>query len=192
MAATVVVQEGNTATPTWTDKAVPCRYAVVDSHDPGSGNPCIVPTAGLNYSFWKHHRLKFTGIGTSVTNIKWFCAGNPSWLLGTGGGVDIGIRAAGDNGCPEGNYEQAAGPSADTGYAIDDGSNGHDYYNGGGGDGVARIGTYVTGNRLVLDTSTLTASPSYSKSAVTQVEIDTDATQGEKTDITYTFAYDEI
>lgn len=192
MAATTYVEEGNGGTVTW-NSITNGRYCTADMYNPGSAHPCIVPPTGTNYSYWKSHRLAWSGIGTQISNIKWYGPGGTikdDWGLGTGGGVVVGKKSSGDNGCPDGNYQQAAGTQDTTGYYMDDDTNGHAYYKGAAGE-VVSIDTYTSSNALQVD-STVYTTNGHSKHVVTQVVIGSDATQGDKSDKTFTFQYDEI
>lgn len=191
MTATVNVEELNGAGPTAT-VITTGRYATTDAYNPGDSYPCVVPDSGFNYSYWKHHRIAFSGTFTQISNIRWFTSGNiaSNWDLGTDGMLMVGLRDAGDNGCPIGNYQQATGVQGTSGHNIDDGTNGHAYYKGqttpyGDAD------DYTSSSELTVDTNEYTATGS-SYSVVTQVKIDDDAVQGDKATETLTFRYDEI
>lgn len=191
MTATVSVQEGNGASPTWTT-ITQGRYCTRDAYNPGDNDPCVVPSAGFNYSYWKHHRIYFSGSFTKINNIRWFASGNvkTNWALGTGGMLLVGRRDSGDNGCPSASYEIAAGTQGTTGYYLKDVTNGHDYYKSQTAD-PADADTYTSASPLTVDTTDYTAEGG-SKAVVTQVKIATDATQGDKGNETLTFRYDEI
>lgn len=188
MAATFQVVELNGAGPDET-VVTTIRYCLADSVDPGTANPCVVPNSGLYYSWWKHHVVKFSGSFTTISNIRWYSSGNPSWSLGTNGKVVVGVRDTGDNGCPTANYEQAAG-SGNTGYVLDNATSGHDYYKD-QTDPYNQVGDYTESAKLTVD-STEYSSAGRSHSVVTQVFIDDDATQGEKSDTTFYFLVDEV
>lgn len=187
MAATCDVQEAYGAGPTL-QIITTGRYCTDDAYSPGSNYPCVIPTAGFYYSYWKHHNLKFSGTYTQVTNVKWYCTGNPSWSLGTAGEVRIGRRDSGVSGCPEGSYVQATGTQGTTGTDLE---TGHSYFSGQTNKSDP-VGNFLTGSRLDIDAGPLSGDPDYSNYAVTQVKIDTDATQGSKGAVTFTFAYDEV
>jgi len=191
MTATVVIQEGNGASVTWTT-ITQGRYCTADTYNPGDNYVCVVPTSGFNYSYWKHHRMYASGSFTRITNIRWFTSGSvkTNWQLGTGGMLLVGKRDSGDNGCPEANYEQAIGVQGTTGYDIGDSSNGHPYYKSQSTPAVD-ADNYTSANPLTVDTSTYTAAFG-SKAVVTQIKIAPDATQGDKPNETFTFRYDEI
>ncbi len=191
MAATVNVEEGNGASPTWT-VITTGRYCTTDAYNPGDTYPCVVPAASLNYSYWKSHRIAWTGIGTQISNIKWYGPGNiaSTWGLGTLGFLSVGIRDSGDNGCPTANYQQAVGTAGTTGTKIKVATVGHAYYLGQTAD-PADADDYTSGAALLVD-STVHTTNTASKHVVTQAVIDTDATQGDKSNVTLTFQYDEI
>jgi hypothetical protein len=195
MTATVAIQEGNGASVTWTT-ITSGRYCTTDSYNPGSNNPCVVPASSFNYSYWKHHVLSFSGIGTSISNIRWYTSGavKTNWTLGTGGMLLVGVldTPTNGNGCPAASYQQAAGTAGTTGYYIKDatGSNGHAYYKS-QTSGVADADSYTSASPLTVDTSTYTTT-GISFAVVTQVKIYSDATQGDKASETLTFRYDEI
>lgn len=191
MTATVVIQEGNGASVTWTT-ITQGRYCTADTYNPGDNYVCVVPTSGFNYSYWKHHRMYASGSFTRITNIRWFTSGSvkTNWQLGTGGMLLVGKRDSGDNGCPEANYAQASGVQGTTGYYIGDSSNGHPYYMSQSTPAVD-ADNYTSANPLIVDTSTYTAAFG-SKAVVTQIKIAPDATQGDKPNETFTFRYDEV
>lgn len=191
MTATVNVEEGNGATPTWT-AITTTRYCTADMYNPGLNYPCVVPASGYNYSYWKHHRLAFSGSFTKISNIRWYTTGDikSSWNLGTGGMLMVALRDSGDHGCPAASYAQAAGQLGETGYYFKDPTNGHPYYrNQSAGPGDAD--NYTSANPLLIDSSEYTSAGA-SNSVVTQGRIAADAVQGEKPNKTFTFRYDEI
>ena len=194
MVATVNVQEYNGSGPTAT-VITQGRYCTMDSYNPGLSNPCVVPTADYNYSFWKSHNIAFSGDFTQISNIRWYTSGSvrTNWALGTNGGLFVAVKSTGDNGCPVASYDQAAGTTGTTGYDIDNVTNGHTYYKSGTSNHAVPVDadTYVSGSTLLVD-STAYTSADVSKLVVTQVKIATDATQGDKAAETLTFRYDEI
>jgi len=191
MTATVVVKELNGAGPTATT-ITQGRYCTKDAYDPGSDDPCVVPAADFSWSYWKSTEIAWSGTYTQISNIRWFTSGNvaSNWALGTGGKLMVGIRDAGDNGCPRVSYEQAAGDQGVTGYDIDDAVNGHDYYKDQTAPPADADG-YTSAAPLTVDTAVYTVD-GYSDHVVTQLKIASDATQGDKPNETLTWRYDEI
>ncbi len=191
MTATVSIQEGNGASPTWSTITTG-RYCTTDAYNPGDNNPCVVPSAGFHYSYWKHHRLNFSGTFTKISNIRWFTSGSikTNWTLGTGGMLQVAVRDTGDNGCPSANYAQAVGTQGTTGTNLKDASAGHAYYKSQTAD-PADADSYTSASPLTIDTTEYT-SAGQSKSVVTQVKIATDAIQGDKPNESLTIRYDEI
>ncbi len=159
-------------------------------------SPIPIPTAGFNYSYWIHVYLKIENIqdATRINNVQFFSDGAIGWTFGAGGELRIGIRDAGDNGCPmDASYEVATGTPQTTGHDIDDAVNGHTYYNG-QTPAIADVEDYVTGARLTIDSQNH-AGAGKADAAVLQVKLDTaanGAVQGLQADETLTFAYDEI
>ncbi len=195
MVATVVVKEYNGATPGVATTITQGRYCTMDSYNPGLSNPCVVPSADVNYSYWKHHNIAFSGDFTQISNIRWYTSGTiaSSWALGTDGYLAVGIKSTGDNGCPIASYVQATGTQGTTGNFMDNVTNGHTYYKSGSSNYAAPndADDYTSAATLLIDSTAYTSAGS-SKCVVTQVVIDTDATQGDKASETLTFRYDEI
>lgn len=195
MPATVIIQEINGSPPVYTERgtgAIAARYCTNDVVNPGLNYPIPIPTSGFNYSYWKSHCLDLSGTFTKINNIKWYSQGNPTWTFGTGGEVRVGIRDSGDNGCPNGSYAPAIGTVDVSGVPIE-AVNGHPYYRT-QGTPTAKIGNYTISTPLIVDTTDYT-SASKTKHVVTQVKVDTaanGASQGEQSDITLTFQWDEI
>ncbi len=159
-------------------------------------HPIPIPAAGFNYSYWIHVYLKIENIqdATQINNILLWCDGAIGWTYGAGGELRIGHRDAGDLGCPmDGSYEVATGTISTTGHSIEDGANGHTYYNGQAVK-TADIEDYPVGAKATID-STNHVAAGKAKAAVLQVKLDTaanGAVQGLQADETLTFSYDEI
>lgn len=193
MAATVAIHEATGATPDYDvvdDGANPARFCNADNHAPVLATPCVIATGGvgnLSYSFWKHFFLDLSGSYTRINNVVFYCDGTIGWALGTSGEVRIGLRDAGDNGVPTGNYDQSTG-SATTG---DDMETGHTYYSG-QGTPSADVSSYATGSALTIDSANHDGAAEKTKGICVQCKIDGDATRGEQTDETFTFRFDEI
>jgi len=170
------------------------RFATTDSATPIATYPCIIPTSDFNYSYWKHLFLDISGTFTTVNNIRFYTDGTIGWTCGTGGGLYVGTRDTGDNGCPmDLEYDVATGTEGTTGHAMDDGTNGHGYYKGQSPAWVL-ASTCTSVSPLEVDTADYTSADE-SDAVVLQVKLDTaanSAVQGTQTDETLTFLYDEI
>lgn len=194
MAEVVVINELNGVSPgaatALTGKVG--RYCTMDAAEPGTNNPCKVPTADFYYSFWKTMYAAVSGTGwTSIRDLYWYCDGNVAadWGLDSvsGGGLFIGLRDSGDNGCPIASYAQATGTVGTTGDAIGHVSNGHAYYRS-QGTPSADADTYDASNPLLID-STVYTTTFDSKCWVTQLKIPPTASHGECTAKTFTVSY---
>lgn len=153
-------------------------------------NPVIIPAAGLGYSFYKHICLSIDGgTYTQVDNVKMWCDNTIGWLLGTSGLLHVGTRDAGDHGCPDASYDQAQGDGT-YGHPIDDDPDGHPYYYA-QTVGVQDIESFTSGAKMAVDTGAH-ITEERTKGVIYQAVVDTDATQGEQTDETITYSYDEI
>ena len=158
--------------------------------DTDTTNPVVIPGAGLGYSYYKHIALSIDGGAfTSIDNVLMWCDGTIGWALGTSGLLQVGTRDAGDDGCPDGSYDQAQGDGT-YGYPIDDDPDGHPYYYG-QSPGVADIETFHSGAKMTVDSGAHVGAER-TKGFVVQAVVDTDATQGEQADETLTISYDEI
>lgn len=204
MVATVTVYEANAGsdgTPSTKNQVdgvgvndeTDVRFCTTDAYNPVATYPCIIPSADQNYSYWKHLYLNIaTGTGfTTINNIRFYTDGAIGWTCGTGGGLYVGLRDAGDNGCPmDTEYDVATGTEGTTGDWMDHTTNGHGYYK----DQLAipvLASTYTSGSTLVVDSSDYSVADE-SDAVVLQVQLETDATQGTQADETLTFLYDEI
>lgn len=206
MAATVKVIEFN-GFPGVQKDILAGRYCTADTPEPGTNNPCVVPTSDFNYSYWKHHALQLSGHFTKIDKIRWYTSGAIAhdWTLGDGGMLQVGVRKSGDSGCPLEAYKQAVGIEGTTGTPMEDTQNGHPYYNNTADAELRNADLCTSANPLLID-STLYANPETSKSlgrnedektfitkfVVTQIKIFTNATQGDKGAQTLTWRYDEI
>jgi hypothetical protein len=199
MVATVTVQEvtGASGSKTYTSITNRVRLFTKDQATnqatPQTDYPVPIPAAGFNYSYWKHVCLDLSGAGFTITNIRHYADAPPiGWDFGSGGALNRGNRDSGDHGCPVGDYEQATGTAGTTGYAIDDASDGHDFYKG-ETTGVADVAADTVGTPATIDsTSHTSAEKSYF--ICLQVKVDTAANgaiQGTQTAETMTWKYDE-
>ena len=204
MAATVVVVEahgGSDGSPTYTNVvglgngvANTARYCTNDLADPGTNQPCVIPSSSYYYSYWKHHAIHVvSGLNTSVGNIRWYTDGSESW--GTNVVINVGKRdSPGDegHGCPAANYDKSDGTAGTTGYDLADDSNGHPYYRTQSPE-EANAYTFTSGSTLDIQADTnIESNTVKSASVVTQVKIGSTAVQGTKAAETFTFVYDEI
>jgi len=154
--------------------------------------PIPIPAAGFNYSYWMSLALTITNIqaATVLNNHQVYMDGACGWALGTSGELLVGVRDAGDNGCPDASYEQAAGTQGTSGYDMADGANGHDYYLG-QTPAYEPLDDYSSGATLEVDTQDLVAANSFDH-IVIQAKCDTDAVRGAQASEVVTFQYDEI
>jgi len=191
MVATVNVVEGNGSPVTWS-VITAGRYCTTDSHNPGDTYPCVVPSVGYNYSYWKSICLSLSGTYTSISNLRWFTSTNvaTNWDLGTGGMLLVGVLDTGEGGIAAGSYQQAAGVQGTSGYYFMDGTNGHASFKT-QTPGYANADGKSSASPLVVDASTSYSGTTYTKHIVTQVKLDTDAVQGDKPNETFTWRYDE-
>ena len=196
MVATVKVEEitGAAGDKTYTEITNRVRLFTKDlatnQATPQITYPVPIPTSGFNYSYWKSVCLGITGTFTKVDNIRHYSDGAIGWNFGTNGELRRGNRDAGDQGCPDASYERALGTEGTTGYTIEDGTNGHDYYLG-QTTPTANVGSDTAGSPATIDSDGLT-SAGKTKHVVLQVKVDTNATSGVQTAETLTFKYDVI
>jgi hypothetical protein len=200
MVATVIIEQatgGSDGTPGAENTiATSTRLQTADQFDISDTTyPIPIPAAGFNYSYWITVYLEITGgTFTQINNIRFYSDESIGWDYGSGGELRRGNRDSGDIGfAMDSGYEVATGTPGTTGHTIEDGVDGHSFYNGQTtktadveGDGVA--------SPPVVD-STNHSSAEKCKAIVLQVKLDTagnGAVQGEQTDETLTFKYDEI
>lgn len=163
------------------------RFCTTATHDPGATYPCVIPSSGNNYSYWKHLYLNITGSFTTLNNINFYTDESIGWNCGTGGGLYVGKRDSGDNGAPmDASYELSTGTEGTTGNTI---STDHARYSTGGS--VVTAATYSSATPLLID-STDYSSTDESNATVLQVFIHDDSTQGTAATETISWAYDEI
>jgi len=199
MVATVEVREINGTKASMTCSGLTsARYCTTDSAIPGTGNSIPIPTSGYNFSFWKHHGLYMHGAFTQIDNIRWFTDGTIGWNLGTSGGLYVGMCSGTDKGIWTSNaiagsvteYVHASGTVGTTGIPLYSGHAKVIENTLASAWNLASV--YTTAASLIVDTTTHTASGDISKLLLTQVAVDTDATQGTQDPETVTFRYDEI
>lgn len=202
MTATVAIKEINGSTVTLST-ITQQRLCTMDSASPGESNPCVVPSSGYYYSFWKTTVLYVSGSFTRVQNIRVFSSSGlikSNWSLGTNGMVVIAVRDSGDNGLPvsttyhgSNQYAQATGTIGTTGNSIADATNGHPYYKG-QTTKVTDLDGKISTSALLIDStqySSATTPEFYSKAWVIQAVIASNAVQGDKSNEIIVVRYDE-
>jgi len=196
MTATVKVMEitGPAGSKTYTEVTNRVRFftkdQATDQSTPQDTYSIPIPTSGYNYSYWKAICLDLSGTFTKINNIRHYTDGSIGWTLGTNGEVRRGNRDSGDHGCPDGSYQQASGTEGETGYPIEDSTNGHAYYKDQTTPTV-NVENDTEASPATID-STDHTSAGKTKHIVLQVKVDTDATQGAQAAETFTWKYDEI
>jgi len=191
MVATVNVQRitGPAGSKTYTTVTA-VRLRTDDAITADTSNPIPIPSSGYNYSYWASICLDLSGTFTQISNIRHYSDGSIGWTFGTGGELRRGNRDSGDHGCPDASYQQASGTAGTTGYAIEDATNGHAYYNT-QTTKTANVANDTSGSPAIIDSSTYTAAGK-TKHIVLQVKVASDATQGTQSAETLSFKYDEI
>ena len=191
MVATVNVQRitGPAGSKTYTTVTA-VRLRTDDANTADTSNPIPIPSSGYNYSYWASICLDLSGTFTQISNIRHYSDGSIGWTFGTGGELRRGNRDSGDHGCPDASYQQASGTAGTTGYAIEDATNGHAYYNT-QTTKTANVANDTSGSPAIIDSSTYTAAGK-TKHIVLQVKVASDATQGTQSAETLSFKYDEI
>jgi len=193
MTASVSIVEGNGASVSWTSVTVG-RYCTTDAADPGNSYPLVIPSSGFYFSYWKHHRMAFSGTYTQLSNFRFYTGGTikTDWSLGTGGMIIVGRRDSSPHGCPAGSYSQATGTQGQFGNYLKDADVGHPYYKGQTIDPID-ADSCTSGSPLVFDNSVYGPNATGATfSVVHQAKVADDATQGAKGNQLYTVKYDEI
>lgn len=192
MVATVQVCQaygGSDGSPTEQADISALRFHTKDQYNPtDTGYPIPIPTSGHKHSYWVHIYLKITvAPSTKINNIRHSCP-TIDWSLGTGGQLRRGNRDSGDHGAPmDTEYDVATGTVGDDGHTIEDGPNGHDYYNA----QTTKVANHSGESNIVIDSTDHTTTGKC-KAIVMQVKVGVGATQGEASDKTLTWKYDEI
>jgi len=189
MVATVNVQRMTGSGPTYTTVTT-ARLRTDDANTADTTNPIPIPTSGFKYSYWASICLDLSGTFTKINNVRHYSDGAIGWNYGTNGQLRRGNRDSGDKGCPVANYQQASGTEGDTGYSIEDATNGHAYYKS-QTTPTANVASDTSGSPATIDSGDHTTAEK-TKHVVLQVKVDTDATQGTQSAETLTFKYDEI
>ncbi len=196
MVATVNVQQavgGSDGSPdTYNNVATSTRLQTKDQFAPADiSYPIPIPVSGFKYSYWIHVCLDLAGTFTTINNVRFYSDGTVGWNFGTGGELRRGNRDSGDHGCPlPSEYDLATGTEGDTGDSIEDGSNGHGYYNG-QTTPTANVANDTEASPATIDLTDHTSAEK-TKAVVLQCRVANDAVQGEQADETLSFKYDEI
>ena len=154
------------------------RFKLADNNTQDTADPVVIPTAGSNYSMWKHVYLDCTTApDTQVDNMEWF-TDNDVW---TGVTYRVG----------DGTQTKTAASSAgyDPGQALIITT--HDTITT-----ETDASTFVTGAARTVSISEtsniINAVNEKCDYVVTNLEVQSTATQGTQAAITDTFRYDEI
>lgn len=166
------------------------RFHSSDSNASDIATPVLIDSV-TRYSYWKSIALRVNGTFTQVDNFRHYSDGTINWTLGTAGKLNRGNRDAGAHGVPEASFEAATGTSGTTGHSIDDGTNGHTYYNAQTVK-TANVANDTSASPATIDTTAITVAGTDSKHIVLQVVTDTDGTQGIQSTETLTWKVDEI
>lgn len=153
--------------------------------------PIPIPTSRFKYSYWIHVCLDLSGAFTTINNVRFYSDDTIGWNFGAGGELRRGNRDSGDHGCPmPTEYDVATGTEADTGDNIEDGTNGHNYYNA-QTTPTANVASDTEASPALIDSIDHTAAGK-TKAVVLQCKVANDAVQGEQADETLSFKYDKI
>jgi hypothetical protein len=177
---------GTDGSPTAADTAAVVRLKTADDITIDTVNPCIIPAAGTNYSFWKTLNVYCsTAPNTQVDNLKIYTAGSD---FGTGFTTSIGDQYPNHTHASTSGYKVATGTIGTTGTELLTGYTGITSKTG--------LFTYTSGSPVALtisETSNIIVNiGDTSNYFVIQVALGTTATPGTKAAATITVQYDEI
>jgi len=196
MVATVNVQQavgGSDGSPgSYSNVTANTRLQTKDQFAPADTSyPIPIPTSVFKYSYWIHVCLDLSGAFTKINNVRFYSDDTIGWNFGAGGELRRGNRDSGDHGCPmPTECDVATGTEADTGDAIEDETNGHNYYNA-QTTPTANVASDTEASPALIDSIDHTAAGK-TKAVVLQCKVANDAVQGEQADETLGFKYDEI
>ena len=193
--ATVVVQQFSGAGPDKDTVTTP-RLSTMDDDAPGTANPIPIAAAGITFSYWMTLHLTITNIqdATVLNNHLFYSDGTCGWALGGAGDLFIAQKTGDDMGVPVASYDQAGGSVGETGYDMNDVTNGHDFYKTGVGTHSAPVAVdslTTGGSEMTVDDDDHTIAEGF-QGIVIQAEVDDDATRGAQVAETLTFVYDEV
>jgi len=188
-AATVAVKELNGAagsqTYTTCSSTATSYFRVSDAH--GNSTPSYkipIPSAGLNYSYWKHYCAEVTANASSNTldNWKFYLSNYAAWTakLGSSGIIKAGTSSD-SYGIPISDYVRSVGEAGSNGWCGKELTAGHANI-----DAVANAPTTAQeyDNRQITSTGSTNC-------FVLQLHIDTDATFGTLGELAGHIQYDE-
>jgi len=177
MAATFDVEIDTGATPTMAS-LTNLRFNEADDNDQDTGNPCQIPGAGTDYSYWKHIYLRCTGgTFTQCDNFQYYS---------DGAAMDTGtlIKVSTNEVLNDSGYDQATGTDEmvanHTG--VTSSADCNNYTSGG-----SKLAFSVVPGDDIIDTS-----GEETNYLVFQLEISSTASPGQMTSKTHTIQYDEI
>lgn len=162
------------------------RFKTADNATIDTVQPCVVPAAGTNYSFWKQLYLFCDDPdGNTLDNILWYSDGTVSW--GTGVTLMIGDETPVKNSGSDAGYEVATGTAGTTG---DEMVAAH-----AGLTGSTDAASLTSGSPLTVSISeagnVINLASETSNYVIHQVNIASTASAGLTSSETFTFQYDE-
>lgn len=178
MPATVITRVATGVGPSYST-VTNLRFKLADNNDQDSNNPCVKPTSGTHYSFWKTIELYCSvAPDTDVTNVKLYSDGTLGW---TGCTVNVGDQMTEV-------YDQGVvdGGNADSGSEMTN----HSQISS-----VTSLFTYTSGSPMSITEHSGWATPGATEPitafVVLQLAITTSATGGAQAAETITWQYDE-
>lgn len=162
------------------------RFKTADDATIDTANPCVVPAAGTNYSYWKQCYLYCDNADSNtLDNIKWYSDGTIGW--GTGVTLMIGDELPVKNSGSDAGYEVATGTPGTTGNEM--------VAAHAGLTGSTDAASLTSGSPLTVTISEtdshINAAGETTNYVVHQVNIITTASAGLTSSETFTFQYDE-
>lgn len=178
MAATVVTRYYYGAGPT-DETATNLRFKLADNNTQDTNNPCVKPSAGTNYSAWKHITLYCTVVpDNDIDNIKIYTDSALAWA-----GCTVQV---GDEDIALASYVQATG----SGDSWDEMVANH-----GGISAKTDFFTYTSGSPRTVTEEAAWGTPgpneAITKGIVLQLDVGTGASGGSQAAETITWQYDE-
>jgi hypothetical protein len=179
MAAAVETRYWNGAGPS-SATATNLRFNVSDDNDQDTGNPCVKPAAGTNYSAWKNLTLwcGATAPDNDIANVKIYTDGTLGW---TGCTVQVG-----DEDIAIASYDQASGSGDSWDEMV---------ANYVGISAKTDLFTYTSGSSRSVTEAAAWSTPgtneTITKFIVLQLDVGSTATGGSQSAETITWQYDE-